>query len=193
MEEIQMYGELTPVEDYGEEVVMTGELTPVEEEAPRGVRNNNPGNLRHSDDKWYGKAEDQDDEEFITFDSPEAGIRAISKTLDTYEKEYGLVTVEDIINRWAPDEENDTTSYISHVSSELGVEKDDKLSKKHRLGLIKAIIKHENGEVPYDDKTIRKGIRMAGEDLDTYADMEDGWYKDKSTGDKFQVKGGRRL
>jgi hypothetical protein len=36
---------------------------------PRGIRNNNPGNLRRNSDPWQGLAERQGDVEFFTFKS----------------------------------------------------------------------------------------------------------------------------
>ena len=78
----------------------------------RGFRNNNPGNIRHGS-KWRGLAPNQNDTAFCTFINVEHGIRAIFKILNTYEKKHNLVTVEDIINRYAPPVENDTGAYIN--------------------------------------------------------------------------------
>ena len=88
---------------------------------PRGIRLNNPGNIKHGDD-WQGMSAEQADPDFITFISPVWGIRAMARTLTTYSTSYGLNTVEGIIGRWAPESENDTASYIAHVASALGVD-----------------------------------------------------------------------
>lgn len=37
---------------------------------PRGLRNNNPGNIRLSKDKWQGLRERQEDKEFFQFGTP---------------------------------------------------------------------------------------------------------------------------
>ena len=131
-------------------------------DAPRGIRNNNPGNIDRNE-KWQGMTENQTDSRFISFESPEWGIRAITQVLRNYEKKYGLNTVEGIINRWAPPVENDTGSYINNVAQSIGTSPKAKLDLSDRdvlLPLIKAIIQHENGQQPYSDDAILKGIGM---------------------------------
>lgn len=128
---------------------------------PRGIRNNNPGNIRHGSN-WNGLAEEQPDSAFCTFIKPEYGIRAMGKILLNYQKLYGLDTVSEIINRWAPPVENDTGAYAAHVAEKIGVDPDEKISVYSNLqGLVLAIIKHENGQQPYDIATIQRGIEMA--------------------------------
>lgn len=130
----------------------------------RGIRNNNPGNIRHGD-KWQGLAAEQTDSSFCVFTSAEYGIRALAKVLLNYEKKYGLNTVKKIINRYAPPNENDTGSYIQSVAGQLGVNPDDVIDINNQavmLILVKAIIRHENGEQPYNNETLLKGIKMAG-------------------------------
>lgn len=130
----------------------------------RGIRNNNPGNIRHGD-HWQGLAKQQNDKDFCIFTSAEYGIRALVKILLNYEKKYGLNNVQKIINRYAPPNENDTGSYIQSVASQLGVGVDDIIDIKNKaimLILVKAIIRHENGEQPYNNETLLKGLEMAG-------------------------------
>ena len=130
----------------------------------RGIRNNNPGNIRHGD-KWQGLAAEQTDSSFCVFTSAEYGIRALAKVLLNYEKKYGLNTVKKIINRYAPPNENDTGSYIQSVAGQLGVNPDDVIDINNQavmLILVKAIIRHENGEQTYNNETLLKGIKMAG-------------------------------
>ena len=79
----------------------------------RGIRNNNPGNIEKSkNNKWQGMAESQPDKRFITFTSPEWGIRAIARILINYKDKYDLDTVKKIISRWAPPSENNTGAYV---------------------------------------------------------------------------------
>ena len=78
-------------------------------ELPRGLRNNNPGNIVLSDIPWLGKIAG-DDERFETFQTPEHGIRALSLNLLNYARKHGLETVQDIIPRWAPASENNTVA-----------------------------------------------------------------------------------
>ncbi|PHS77834.1 MAG: structural protein [Robiginitomaculum sp.] len=128
--------------------------------APRGIRNNNPGNIRHGDN-WNGQKSSQTDISFIQFKSPEWGIRAMAKLLLNYESIYGLNTVAGIIGRWAPSSENNTSAYILAVSRKLGVDPNEPFSVRGKLvQLVKAIIKHENGIQPYADFQINGGIRL---------------------------------
>lgn len=132
----------------------------------RGIRNCNPGNIRRGDN-WDGLVENgkEKDSSFCVFQSPQYGIRALTKILLNYEKRYGINTVKGIINRYAPSSENDTESYIKHVCEVLGVGEEDSLNlydKNILLTLIKAIIKHENGVQPYQDSVILAGMYMAG-------------------------------
>jgi len=85
----------------------------------RGVRNHNPGNIRRSSDPWQGLAAEQTDPAFFQFISAAYGIRALVKTLITYQDKHGLQTVAEIISRWAPSSENNTGSYISAVRTSL--------------------------------------------------------------------------
>lgn len=85
----------------------------------RGLRNNNPLNIRHSNDKWQGTATTQTDAAFVQFRSMPYGYRAAWKTLDSYyvrfRNERKPYTVRTIISRWAPPSENDTEAYIRAV------------------------------------------------------------------------------
>ena len=127
----------------------------------RGIRNNNPGNIRHRID-WDGLDEDQSkDEEFSQFSTPEYGIRAMFKILKTYDNKYNLNTIEGIINRWAPPIENDTESYIDFVSSKVGKDRSEVLDQEDYILLVEAIIHMENGEQPYPLVLITAGRDLA--------------------------------
>lgn len=131
---------------------------------PRGIRNNNAGNIRLGD-KWQGLSDIQDDPSFCKFITAEYGIRALAKILLRYQDAYKLDTVRKIINRYAPSTENDTESYIKSVANTLGVKPDDVIDiheKSTMLVFVRAIIRHENGVQPYDTNTLLKGIEMAG-------------------------------
>ena len=132
--------------------------------AARGIRNNNPGNIRHGD-KWQGLSAEQTDSEFCVFSQPEYGIRALCRILRTYQRKYGLRDVHSIINRFAPPVENDTESYIKSVCLKLDVTPETLIDLEEKgimLNLLKAIIRHENGEQPYSDEVLLQGIEMAG-------------------------------
>lgn len=131
---------------------------------PRGIRNNNPGNIEKGE-AWQGLSKDQSsDPRFCVFDAPEYGIRAIEKILISYENR-GINTITKIIETWAPSVENNTQAYIDAVAASSNISpteiidiKDPKIANP----IIKAIILHENGEEPYSDDIINKGLELAG-------------------------------
>ena len=86
---------------------------------PRGLRNNNPGNIRITKDKWKGLRPVQ--EEFFQFTEMKWGYRALIRTLQNYHRLHGCRTIADYINRWAPEHENNTSGYISRVCREMQV------------------------------------------------------------------------
>ena len=135
------------------------------ERTPRGIRNNNPGNLRRNGDPWQGLAERQGDVEFFTFKSAIYGIRALARTLIAYQDKHGLRTIRQIISRWAPPNENNTNAYIRAVAADTKQDADQILDMHrfdHLLSLTKAIIRHENGQQPYTDVELTKGLVLAG-------------------------------
>lgn len=79
---------------------------------PRGIRNNNPLNIRISTNKWCGKLTTSSDPQFEQFRNITFGIRAAFVCIRTYINRYKLVTPSAIISRWAPRSENDTQAYI---------------------------------------------------------------------------------
>jgi hypothetical protein len=129
---------------------------------PRGIRNNNPGNIEYTGTQWKGLDNPASDGRFMRFIAPEWGIRALARTLDTYHNTHGIDTVRGIINRWAPSFENNTGSYIGHVAQSVGVSADQPFDVNAKMPqLVRAIIQHENGEQPYSTALINKGISMA--------------------------------
>lgn len=76
----------------------------------------NPFNIRKTSDVWLGQCGSE--RGFVKFIDRIYGIRAGIVLLNNYTK-MGLHTVADIINRYAPANENDTQSYIAFVSSYL--------------------------------------------------------------------------
>ncbi len=128
---------------------------------PRGIRNNNPGNIRHGEN-WRGLAREQTDPAFCVFTSPVYGIRAMGRILLNYQRLYGLKTVREIVSRWAPPSENDTDAYVAHAAEALGVQPDDELCvSDHLEALLRVIILHENGRNPYSDDALAQGADLA--------------------------------
>jgi len=134
--------------------------------APRGIRNNNPGNIRRSPEAWVGLAVTQSDPEFFQFLSMPYGIRAMAKILRSYQAKYGLKTVRGLIFRWAPPTENDAAGYAASVAKAVGVDLKQVIQvadSEILFKLIRAIIRQENGsdaDTLIDDATVRKGIQL---------------------------------
>jgi len=142
---------------------------------PRGVRNANPGNIRHNPrNKWQGLAADQPDLEFVTFIGPEWGIRAMVRVLVNYRDRHRITRLSTIIKRWAPEKgqrpdgtryTQPTPAYIAHVERLTGFNRNQNIdlhSYAHVEPLVKAMIRHENGVQPYDQDTIDRGLELAG-------------------------------
>ena len=92
----------------------------------RGLRNNNPLNIRHNKDVFRGEIKGKD-KSFKTFESMPYGYRAAFVTLTTYlSRDWN--TVEKIISHWAPPTENDTEIYISKVEKWSGVPRNKELT-----------------------------------------------------------------
>ena len=129
---------------------------------PRGLRNNNPGNIRRSSDRWLGLAPVQTDPDFFQFTSIEWGYRALIKTLQNYRRKHGLQTIKEMITRWAPANENNTASYVRSVCQEMQVPDcyvPDIEDKGTMCALAAAISKHENG-VPAVMADVERGWEL---------------------------------
>jgi len=129
----------------------------------RGLRNNNPGNIRDTGTNWDGLDTPRNDGAYLRFVDAKYGIRALAKILHNYQSLHHLNTVRGIINRWAPSVENNTGAYTRDVSDRLGVNADTVINVDASMPeLVAAIIHHENGVNPYSTVTIADGIKMAG-------------------------------
>jgi hypothetical protein len=116
--------------------------------APRGIRNNNPGNLIKTKIAWNGKVPNakNTDGKFEQFIAPEYGVRALIKDLLSDFKK-GKNTVSQLIKEFAPIYENNTKAYIQSVSDFVGVNSGTRLkpSKNTIQRLVMAIDRVENG------------------------------------------------
>lgn len=122
---------------------------------PRGIRNNNPGNIRYSPHNlWHGMS-GIDDRNFIRFSQPYYGLRALRILLIHYNTLAHCVFLSDYIRRWAPPSENDTISYIDSVCEHMLKDPHYTIRIPEDLpALMKAIIIQENGFCPYRDNEI---------------------------------------
>lgn len=142
---------------------------------PRGIRNNNPGNIEDDGKtQWQNLATPRSDGRFLRFKTAPDGIRALCRVLITYQDKRRakdgsrIDTVREIIERWAPPNENNTGAYTQAVRRSMGLDGEefegelDVHEYNDLKPLVRAIIRHENGMQPYTDAQIDKGLLMAG-------------------------------
>lgn len=115
---------------------------------PRGIRNNNPLNIRVGN-TWLGEVTNPTDDEFEQFVHVCYGLRAGFILLKRYINRYKLNTIEKIISRWAPHNENNTRSYINQVARGMNITPDTPLlyeDKNTICALVYEMIYVENGQ-----------------------------------------------
>ena len=130
---------------------------------PRGIRNRNPLNIRHSTSKWKGMAPKQTDPAFVQFTTMAYGYRAAFVLLRTYRQKYGCNTIRKIVKRWAPPSENNTDRYIENVSRWTGIEADKMLAGQDAntwMKIVAAMSRMENGVEARMEEVVQ-GQRMA--------------------------------
>lgn len=137
-----------------------------ERKIPRGIRNNNPLNIRKGN-KWQGERRNQVDSLFEEFESIEFGLRAGFKLIRNYmsgRSSFGvqLNTIEKIVHRWAPPSENATQKYIDYVAGAVGIHPKQvlKFEEKDTLcRMVQAMCMVENG-CTVDIDTIRSAYDL---------------------------------
>ena len=119
---------------------------------PRGIRNNNPLNIRHGS-KWQGLRPEQTDKCFCQFVSMEYGLRAAFRLLRNYISGWGGTrkpcrNIHDIVSRWAPESENNTRAYIDIVCKHTQVDAFQTISfsdRKTMIAIVDAMAQVECG------------------------------------------------
>jgi hypothetical protein len=114
----------------------------------RGLKNNNPGNIRRSRVRYVGEVSPSTDAEFKQFESVAYGYRAMFVLLDSYRRRYSLNTIRQMINRYAPPTENFTEGYIRFVAHRTGIRPDEALdtrSERDMVPIVMAMSEIENG------------------------------------------------
>lgn len=112
----------------------------------RGLRNNNPLNIRWSNDVFMGEMKGVD-KCFKSFLSLPYGYRAGFVILASY-LARGQNSIEKIIARWAPPTENNTENYIVMVEKWSGVPRNRVLSATDGadyISIVSAMSFVENG------------------------------------------------
>lgn len=129
---------------------------------PRGIRNNNPLNIRIGN-VWLGEVREPNDPDFEQFISMFYGVRAGFVLMRRYIKHYKRTTIPAIISAWAPANENNTQHYIDNVSQLSGIPIDAQLNfndEESMIALVDAMIVQECGR-HVDRDILRKGYRAA--------------------------------
>lgn len=129
---------------------------------PRGLRNNNPGNLRYAGKLvWYGEIE-PDSDGYCRFPTPALGLRALFITFRTYQEVHRLKSPRLMILRFAPPTENNVEAYVQDVC-ERGPFHPDWPVDLEREGLewLRAVVHHELGADPYTLIDYTNAIHMA--------------------------------
>lgn len=116
---------------------------------PRGIRNNNPLNIRKNGIKWKGQVNYKD--AFCVFLEPKWGWRAALIIICRSYRKRGLTTVWKIIHSWAPPSENKTDFYAKFVAFRSDVGLDTPLPSIYKnpdlyFKLLKSMAMMENGE-----------------------------------------------
>ena len=118
---------------------------------PRGIRNNNPGNIRNSErNDWKGEVSkaDKKDQALEEFKTMADGVRAMMLLLQKYQRSYNLHTVKELVERWAPRNENNTAAYVRTVCKEMQMPECcglDLTDKGTMCALVDAMCYVENG------------------------------------------------
>ncbi|AOF14414.1 lytic transglycosylase [Yersinia enterocolitica] len=137
---------------------------------PRGIRNNNPGNINYVGQD--GASLERPGGRFTKFETAYDGLKAMARQLMRYftGKTTGkpLQTLNDIISTWAPGSENNTGAYVAQLSKMLNVHPDAVLNLENpqvMSALMGGIIHHENGRNPYSSELISRaagGMQQQG-------------------------------
>lgn len=115
---------------------------------PRGLRNNNPGNIRINTDHFQGEIKPSRDAAFKQFETMAYGYRAVFKMLQNYKKNRGCATIRAMINRWAPPSENHTDAYVTFVANAAGISPDAEVNTNDKAlmcRIVAAMSRIENG------------------------------------------------
>ena len=114
----------------------------------RGLRNNNPGNIRRSAVRYKGEVHPSRDASFKEFSTMAYGYRAMFVLLNSYQRRHKLSTIREMLMRYAPPAENMTDAYIGFVAERTGIDADaplDTRSERDMVPIVAAMSEIENG------------------------------------------------
>lgn len=128
---------------------------------PRGIRNNNPGNLRKSSVKWAGKVDNPLESAFESFSTMAYGLRAAIRNANTHWTR-GKKSIAQLVSIWAPPSENNTTAYVAAVAKAAGIASNVPFvwgNNDTTAKVLLAIFRHENGAAITDRYVSLSDIR----------------------------------
>lgn len=112
---------------------------------PRGIRNNNPGNIEDGPFARSLPGYAGSDGRFAIFNDLSSGEGAQTRLLGSY-VQRGFDTPAEIINRWAPPSDNNPTgAYIRYVARRAGIGPNDRVTEDKIPLIAQAIREFENG------------------------------------------------
>ena len=114
----------------------------------RGLRNNNPGNIRLGSFRYKGEVARGCDKEFRQFEAMEWGYRAMFMLLYTYAVKHDCSTLRQMISRYAPPTENFTDGYIRCVANATHLSPDEPIATTDgamMTAIVAAMSAVENG------------------------------------------------
>ena len=129
----------------------------------RGIRNDNPLNIRHGKSQWVGMREKQTDKQFVQFTERVYGYRAAFVLLRGYIGK-GKDTIGKIMAKWAPSSDgNNTQSYINYVSSTTGINASHALRWEDKDDLVEIVrsMAHMESGIIEDRKLIEEAYNLA--------------------------------
>ena len=129
---------------------------------PRGIRNNNPLNIRIGN-TWLGEVPNPTDSDFEQFVSVVYGLRAAFCILRRYIRRYHRDTIAKIICAWAPTNENNTARYISQVAKRVGIDPETIIhyeDEETMLSLVQAMAVMENGQ-RVSEESLKEAYKIA--------------------------------
>ena len=129
----------------------------------RGLRNDNPINIRHGKSQWVGMREKQTDKSFVQFTERVYGYRAAFVLLRGYIGK-GKDTIGKIIAKWAPSSDgNNTQSYINYVSKSTGINASHALRFEDKNDLVEVVrsMAHMESGIVENRKLIEEAYNLA--------------------------------
>ena len=162
-----------------------------------GQRINNPLNIRSSDaNPFEGYVPDRREGGYEGFESPDYGLRAADRILNTYAKDYGIDTLSGALSRFAPEADNNPTqSYIDFVAERSGINPDapiDLTNPAVRSLLLSPMSEFESKSI-YSPQDIEEAIKRANQLVDRANMSSQSVKKDASRASIEDIEGAAEL